>query len=223
MFPIGDDKDESGKVPIIVWALIAANVILFMLEAQGGQPFILRWSFIPGEFSANPVGEAPTLLSAMFLHGGVVHLAGNMLYLWIFGDNIETRYGPFRFFLFYLFCGLAATLSQYALNPGSEIPNLGASGAIAGVLGAYALFYPNANVKLLVGPRVRLVPAWTVLGLWIVMQIGLVAASLMQSGAGETGAGETGGVAYAAHIGGFAAGFFVAAATGGLKRYIPGA
>lgn len=218
MFPIGDDKDESGKLPFVVWMLIAANIAAFVLEWQRGEPFIRRWSFIPAEFGADPTGEAATLISAMFLHGGVAHLAGNMLYLWIFGDNIEGRYGSVRFLLFYLICGLAATFAQYALNPASVIPNLGASGAIAGVLGAYVLLYPNAHVKMLVGTQLTLVPAWIALGLWFVMQIGLGAISWTQSGADAAG-----GVAYAAHIGGFAAGFLIAVAGGGLKRYIPGA
>jgi membrane associated rhomboid family serine protease len=218
MFPIGDDKDESGKLPFVVWALIAANIAVFLLEAQRGEPFILQWSFIPAEFTANPAAEAATLVSAMFLHGGVAHLAGNMLYLWIFGDNIEGRYGPLRFALFYIVCGLAATFSQYALNPGASIPNLGASGAIAGVLGAYVLLYPNAHVKMVIGSRLAFVPAWIALGLWFAMQIGLGAVAFY-----DKGSGAEGGIAYAAHAGGFAAGFLIAALTGGLRRYIPGA
>lgn len=218
MFPFGDDKDESGNLTFIVWALIAANIAVFVLEAQYGEAFIRQWAFIPAEFSASPGAEAPTLISAMFLHGGVGHLAGNMLYLWIFGDNIEGRYGPLRFALFYIVCGLAATFSQYALNPGSPVPNLGASGAIAGVLGAYVLFFPNAHVKMVIGTRLALVPAWIALGLWFAMQIGLGAVAFY-----DKGAGAQGGIAYAAHAGGFAAGFLIAALTGGLRRYIPGA
>ena len=214
MFPIGDDND-SGRAPIAVWLLIAANLFVYFLEIRYGEPFILRWAFVPGEFSAHPSAEAPTLFSAMFLHAGLAHLGGNMLYLWIFGDNIEGRYGSARFVLFYLICGLAATFAQFALDPRSSIPNLGASGAIAGVLGAYALLYPRANVRFLTFRGVALIPAWTALGFWIVMQVGLGAAALSS--------GAQGGVAYAAHIGGFVAGLAIAAATGGLRRYIPGA
>ena len=216
MIPIGDDSDESGRAAWLVWLLIAANIAVYALEVRHGESFILQWAFTPSEFAADPTGEAPTLLSAMFMHAGLAHLGGNMLYLWIFGDNIQNRYGPGRFLLFYLACGLAATFAQFAVNPASGIPNLGASGAIAGVLGAYILLYPNANVRFLTTSGIVLVPAWMALGFWIVLQIGLGAATLANGG------GE-GGVAYAAHIGGFIAGLLIAAATGGLRRYIPGA
>lgn len=217
MFPIGDDNDASGTRPFVVWALIAANLAVFWLETQGGEAFIRQWAFVPAEFGANPSGEVPTLFSAMFMHAGLVHLGGNMLYLWIFGDNIEGRYGGARFLLFYLACGFAATFAQYAVDPLSAVPNLGASGAIAGVLGAYLLLFPNAKVRFLSTAGVSLVPAWIVLGLWIVMQIGLGLSAFANAG------GAQGGVAYAAHVGGFAAGLLIAAATGGLRRYIPGA
>lgn len=217
MFPIGDDNDASGARPFVVWALIAANILVYWLEMQGGEAFIRRWAFIPAEFGADPAGRARTLLSAMFMHGGLVHLGGNMLYLWIFGDNIEGRYGGARFLLFYLACGFAATFAQYAVDPHSTVPNLGASGAIAGVLGAYILFFPNAHVRFLSTAGVTLVPARIALGLWIVIQIGLGVATFANA------SGAEGGVAYAAHVGGFAAGLLIAAATGGLRRFVPGA
>jgi membrane associated rhomboid family serine protease len=136
----------------------------------------------------------------MFMHAGWVHLGGNMLYLWIFGDNVEDRFGHITFTIFYLLCGLAATFAQLAFSLGSNVPNLGASGAIAGVLGAYILMFPQGQVKVLMGRGVVPMPALVVIGLWIVLQffsgIGSIASTA-----------ETGGVAYMAHIGGFIAGF----------------
>ena len=136
----------------------------------------------------------------MFMHAGWVHLGGNMLYLWIFGDNVEDRFGHLRFIIFYLLCGLAATFAQLAFSIGSNVPNLGASGAIAGVLGAYILLFPKGKVRVLQGQQVIQVPALIVIGIWIVLQF--------FSGIGSiANAGQTGGVAYIAHIGGFLAGF----------------
>ena len=139
----------------------------------------------------------------MFMHAGWLHLGGNMLYLWIFGDNVEDRFGHIQFTIFYLLCGLAATFAQLAFSLGSTVPNLGASGAIAGVLGAYILLFPQGRVKVLQGQQVIQVPALIVIGIWIVLQF--------FSGIGSiTASAETGGVAYMAHIGGFIAGFVLA-------------
>jgi membrane associated rhomboid family serine protease len=136
----------------------------------------------------------------MFMHAGWVHLGGNMLYLWIFGDNVEDRFGHIKFTTFYLLCGFAATFAQLAFSLGSNVPNLGASGAIAGVLGAYILLFPQAKIRVLQGQRVVQVPALIVIGLWIVLQF--------FSGIGSiANTAQTGGVAYMAHIGGFLAGF----------------
>src|SRR4029077_8036588 len=138
----------------------------------------------------------PTLVTSMFMHAGWIHLGGNMLYLWIFGDNVEDRFGHMKFTVFYLLCGLAATLAQLGFSVGSNVPNLGASGAIAGVLGAYILLFPRGQVKVLMGRGVIPMPALVVIGLWIVLQF--------VSGIGSiTNSAETGGVAYMAHIGGF--------------------
>jgi membrane associated rhomboid family serine protease len=135
----------------------------------------------------------------MFMHAGWVHLLGNMLYLWIFGDNVEDSFGNVKFLLFYLLCGIAATFAQLAFSAGSNVPNLGASGAIAGVLGAYILLFPRGQVKVLMGRGVIPMPAQVVIGLWIVLQF--------VSGFGSISSStETGGVAYMAHIGGFLAG-----------------
>ncbi len=140
------------------------------------------------------------LFTSMFMHAGWVHLGGNMLYLWIFGDNVEDRFGRIKFILFYLLCGLAATFAQLAFSHGSTVPNLGASGAIAGVLGAYILLFPKGKVRVLQGQQVIQVPALIVIGLWIVLQFFSGIGSIADTA-------QTGGIAYMAHIGGFLAGF----------------
>jgi membrane associated rhomboid family serine protease len=200
MFPIGDDNSARRSLPVVTWALIALNVAFFFLELNGGDQFILRWAFVPRRFLANPGDNFLTIFTSMFMHGGWVHLGGNMLYLWIFGDNVEDRFGRLKFLVFYLLCGIAATFAQMAFNSGSNVPNLGASGAIAGALGAYILLFPGARVRVLMGRSVVPVPALVVIGLWIVLQF--------VSGIGSIGnTADTGGIAYMAHIGGFAAGF----------------
>ena len=150
-----------------------------------------------------PARDFLTIFTSMFMHGGWLHIGGNMLYLWIFGDNVEDRFGHFRYLVFYLLCGIAATFAQLAFSLGSDIPNLGASGAIAGVLGAYVLLFPKRRVTVLLGYGVVQMPALIVIGFWIVLQffngIGSIAVST-----------DTGGVAYMAHIGGFIAGLVLA-------------
>lgn len=199
MLPIGDDNTSRRTTPLVTYALIALNVLVFFLELSGGDAFIEEWAFVPSRFLANPAGDSLTLLSSIFMHAGWLHLGGNMLYLWIFGDNVEDRFGHVKFTLFYLACGLAATFAQLAFSTESSIPNLGASGAIAGVLGAYILLFPQGRVRVLQGQQVIQVPALIVIGLWIVLQL--------FSGVGSiAAAGDTGGIAYMAHIGGFVAG-----------------
>ena len=170
MFPIGDDNTSRRTVPLVTYALIALNVLFFLVELSGGDAFIREWAFVPSRFLANPVGDLPTLFTSMFMHAGWVHLGGNMLYLWIFGDNVEDRFGHMKFTIFYLLCGLGATVAQLAFSLGSNVPNLGASGAIAGVLGAYILLFPQARIRVLQGHGVVQVPALIVIGLWIVLQ-----------------------------------------------------
>jgi len=211
VFPIGDDDSARRTVPLVTYALIVVNVLFFFVELSGGDPFIMRWAFVPSRFMASPFGDAPTLFSSMFMHAGWVHLGGNMLYLWIFGDNVEDRFGHGKFLIFYLLCGIAATAAQMAVSLGSNVPNLGASGAIAGVLGAYILLFPKGRVRVLQGSRVIQVPALIVIGLWIVLQF--------FSGVGSVaGAAQTGGVAYMAHIGGFVAGFLLTFAFRGSRQ-----
>jgi membrane associated rhomboid family serine protease len=200
MFPIGDDNSARRTFPVVTYVLIALNVLFFFFELTAGDAFIMQWAFVPSRFLANPAGDFLTLFTAMFMHAGWLHLGGNMLYLWIFGDNVEDRFGHIQFTIFYLLCGLAATFAQLAFNMGSNVPNLGASGAIAGVLGAYILLFPQGKVSVLQGQRVIQVPALIVIGLWIVLQLFSGVGSIAQTA-------DTGGVAYMAHIGGFIAGF----------------
>jgi membrane associated rhomboid family serine protease len=200
MFPIGDDDSARRTVPLVTYVLLALNVGFFFVELSGGDAFVGKWAFVPRRFLANPAGDVPTLFTSMFMHGGWVHLGGNMLYLWIFGDNVEDRFGHIKFTIFYLLCGLAATFAQLAFSVGSNVPNLGASGAIAGVLGAYILLFPQGRIRVLQNQQVVQVPALIVIGMWIVLQF--------FSGIGSiANTAETGGVAYMAHIGGFVAGF----------------
>ena len=136
MFPISDDDTQERTVPVVTYALIAVNVLFFLVELSGGDQFINKWAFIPARFSENPATNAVTIFTAMFMHASWFHLFGNMLFLWIFGDNVEDRLGHLQFLIFYLVVGIAATFAQYAFSSGSNVPNVGASGAIAGVLGA---------------------------------------------------------------------------------------
>jgi membrane associated rhomboid family serine protease len=200
MLPIGDDNSSRRIFPFVTYALVALNVLFFFVETSGGDAFIMKWAFVPSRFLADPVAGLLTLFTSMFMHAGWVHLGGNMLYLWIFGDNVEDRFGHVKFLIFYLLCGLAATFAQLAFSLKSNVPNLGASGAIAGVLGAYILLFPKGKVRVLQGQGVVQVPALAAIGLWIVLQF--------FSGLGSiANTADTGGVAYMAHIGGFVAGF----------------
>ncbi len=199
MLPIGDDNSSRRSFPLFTYLFIAINVLVFFVELSSGEPFIVQWAFVPRRFLADPVGDSVTLISSMFMHAGWLHLLSNMLYLWIFGDNVEDRFGHIKFVIFYFLCGFAATFAQLAFSMDSNIPNLGASGAIAGVLGAYILLFPKGRIRVLQGSGIVHVPALIVIGLWIVLQL--------FSGIGSIAStSQTGGVAYMAHIGGFAAG-----------------
>jgi membrane associated rhomboid family serine protease len=212
MLPIGDER-SGGRAPVTI-ALVALNVLAFFVElsqpSQGAlQSFIQSWGVVPREYSAGrdlspyiPLPFWSTLFTSMFLHGGWAHLGGNMLYLWIFGDNIESALGRARFLSFYLVCGVAAALGHIALNSGSSVPTVGASGAISGILGAYLVLFPGNRVRVLTSGGVASVPASYMLGIWILIQfvngIGAIASTP-----------ETGGVAYAAHVFGFLAGLLL--------------
>jgi membrane associated rhomboid family serine protease len=214
MMPIGDDNSARRTVPVVTYALLAINIIVFIIELGGGDAFIEKWAFIPNRFLANPTGDFITLFTSMFMHAGWLHLASNMLYLWIFGDNVEDRFGHVKFLIFYLLCGLAATFAQLLFSSGSDLPNLGASGAIAGVLGAYIILFPKGRIRVLMGQQTMQVSALIVIGLWILLQL--------FSGIGSiTSSTATGGVAYMAHIGGFVAGLLLTFLFRGGRKTLP--
>ncbi|HEY0322777.1 MAG TPA: rhomboid family intramembrane serine protease [Pyrinomonadaceae bacterium] len=213
MFPIGDNNSDRRTVPVVTYALILLNVLVFLLELTAGEPFIVQWSVVPRRLLANPASDFPTLFSSMFMHAGWLHLGGNMLYLWIFGDNVEDALGHVKYLVFYVICGLAADFAQILVGPNSNIPNLGASGAIAGVLAAYLVLFPRGQVRVLMGRGIIPMPALIVIGLWIVLQF--------VSGIGSiTSTADTGGVAYMAHIGGFLAGLVMAFILRGTRTQI---
>jgi membrane associated rhomboid family serine protease len=200
LFPQRDESRALTKFPIALLTLVAANVVVFLLELRFGDSFVLRYSMKPAEIVQGVHLE--TLFTSMFLHAGIFHILGNMVYLWVFGDELEANYlGSIRFVLFYFVCGLAAGALQIAVNPTSTVPNLGASGAIAGVLGAFLVEFPHDRILVAI-----LVPFWiahtrisaaVLIGIWFVLQL--------IGGVGSITA-TTGGVAYFAHIGGFIAG-----------------
>lgn len=222
MFPIGDDNSDRRIQPITNYAIILINIAVFvLLQGIGSNDnFTYAFALVPkeittgidlsgvqvirdslghvGEFRLEPTPGSVylTLLTSMFMHGNISHIFGNMLFLWVFGDNIENRLGHVRYLLFYLICGLAAAAGQILMGPGSVIPMLGASGAISGVLGGYLLLYPKRQVRAILFNFVTTVPAYVALGIWIAYQV-------IQGYFTPPGSG---GVAYAAHIGGFVAG-----------------
>ncbi|HEY6074852.1 MAG TPA: rhomboid family intramembrane serine protease [Anaerolineales bacterium] len=212
MMPIGDDDSGRRLFPVVTYALIAANVLFFLVELGGGDPFIMRWSFVPARFLANPAGDFITIFTAMFMHAGWVHLLGNMLYLWIFGDNVEDRLGHVMFLVFYILCGIGATFAQLLFSLNSNVPNLGASGAIAGVLGAYLIMFPRQQVRVLMGRGIVPMSALIVIGFWIVLQLFSGYSSIAASS--QTG----GGVAYMAHVGGFITGAILTFLLGGNRQ-----
>lgn len=200
MIPLRD-HNPSGQFPFVTYGLMAINVGVFGYMMTLGEPgleaFIQRYALIPAEVADGQ--RLTTLVSAMFLHGGFAHLIGNMLFLNIFGDNLEERFGRLRFLAFYLLAGLAGSVLQILVEPGSTIPNLGASGAIAGAMGGYLVLYPNHRIDVLWGfYGASSVPARFMLGYWIIFQFLFGVGSI-----GATG----GGVAYFAHIGGFVFGY----------------
>ncbi len=206
MFPIGDEHNGRVLTPIVNYTLIAINVLVFFYQLTLSEPllfdFIRRWGAIPVEIANGQ--DYFALLTSMFLHGGWLHIIGNMLFLWVFGDNVEDTMGHARYLLFYLLTGFAAGFAQILLDPSSPIPLVGASGAISGVLGAYIVLFPHGKIRTLVllgfFVTVVLVPAWVQIGLWALLQFFNGFASL------GVPTEESGGVAYWAHIGGFVAG-----------------
>ena len=242
IFPIGDDNTDRTTTPLVNYAFIAANVLVFVLLQGMGQNETFTYSFaaVPEEIKTGadidrvvkidhpltdedisiPLGPTPisvyiTLLTAMFMHGGVAHLLGNMLFLWIFGDNLEHAMGHIRYFAFYIVCGVLASVAHvvttYALDQNPFIPSLGASGAISGALGGYVVLFPHRRVRVFLLRILTTVPAFVAIGMWFLFQI--------VSSLGMLGGSEAGGVAYGAHIGGFIAGLIlVKLFAAGLRR-----
>lgn len=210
MIPLRDTV-PSSRAPLVNYTLIALNVAVYVYEMSLGrrvEPFLFAWGLVPAEFHVVDLG------TSMFLHGSLMHLIGNMLYLYIFGDNIEDRLGRVRYLAFYFLCGAAAGSLQALFNPTSHVPMVGASGAIAGVSGAYMLFFPTARVVTVVPVffflQVVEIPALVFLLLWFVWQF--------LSGVATMGATEGGGIAFWAHVGGFVAGLVLGPAFGQLGR-----
>jgi membrane associated rhomboid family serine protease len=233
MFPI-DDDNPIRITPYVTYGLVAANVLIFMYELtfseQGLTRFFSQWAVVPSQLTGAIIGnphpilpigppEILTLISAQFLHAGFLHVAGNMLFLWIFGNNVEDQLGHLKFILFYLSCGVLASLTQWFFDQGSEIPSLGASGAIAGVMGAYIIRFPQVSIKTVfpvgIFPLVFNIPAYFYLGIWFAQQALYSFATL----ASPTNIGmESGGVAYWAHAGGFAFGAILGPLLGLFSR-----
>jgi membrane associated rhomboid family serine protease len=205
MIPLRD-INPIHRVPVMTVIFIAVNVLVFLYEqtlsARGFQRFVVQYGVTPLRFTDGSItsGDAVTLITSMFIHDGWLHIGGNMLYLWIFGNNIEDRLGAVRFIVFYFLGGLAAAALQVVINPSSPIPMIGASGAIAAVLGAYIVLYPRARVQTLIFffifIQVVNIPAAILLGWWFLLQLFNAVFSV----------GSSGGVAFFAHIGGFIAG-----------------
>jgi membrane associated rhomboid family serine protease len=206
MFPIRD-HNPSGKTPFVTYTLMAINIAVFLAYWSTHQSdyalneFFYTWGLVPQFVMSGE--QLPTLLTHMFLHGGWMHLGGNMLFLWIFGDNLEDLMGPVKFLMFYIAAGLAAAALQIGVDPASQVPMVGASGAIAGVLGGYLLLFPRARVDvviiLIIIFKVFPIRAWIMLCLWFGIQVF----------SGVTTPSDEGGVAYFAHIGGFVAGLLL--------------
>ena len=203
MMPLGDDDSGRRTMPVVTYVLIAINVLVFVLlelPKPDIDAFLTQWGTVPAEIVAGR--GLITLVTSMFLHGGWAHLGGNMLFLWIFGDNVEDAFGHVLYLVFYLVCGLVASLAQVFLAPSSTIPGVGASGAISGVLAGYIVMFTSNRVRVLLGRAVTSVPAYMMIGLWIVLQFVNGFASIANTA-------ETGGVAYGAHVGGFVAGLIL--------------
>ena len=211
LFPVASEQ-PTMRPALANLTIIGLNVFVFLLEMLLGDTFIATWAFTPAQLTAFLHGSGSfqsvlTIFTSMFMHAGWSHLFGNMLFLWVFGQAIENAFGSHLYTLFYLICGVAANMAQYLVDPNSTVLNLGASGAIAGVMGAYLALYPTSTIDLFVWPlslfifRDIRVPAWLMLGLWFAVQV--------ISGVGGA-SGAAGGVAFFAHIGGFVTGLVLA-------------
>ena len=201
--PLSDASRRPVHFPIVTTCIILTNLYVFVLELRGGDAFVLKWSVIPADVAAGH--HWITILTGMFMHGSWLHIIGNMIYLWAFGPEIEDAMNPLRYLAFYLLGGLAAMLAQVAASPTSTVPNLGASGAIAAVMGAFLVTYPRDEIRSLliifVFVRVTMIPAALLIGFWFLIQL---------FSAGSVATVQSGGVAYLAHVGGFVFGAITA-------------
>lgn len=196
LIPLNDASRRPARVPLMTILIIVVNVFVFVLELMNGENFVIRWSAVPADIIA---GHHPvTVFTAMFMHGGWSHIIGNMVFLWAFGPEIEDAMGRWRYLFFYLLGGVVAMTAQIAASPHSTVPNLGASGAIAAVMGAFIITYPGDRIRsllfILVFIRIARIPAALLIGFWFLTQL---------LNAGAVAQVQTGGVAYLAHIGGF--------------------
>ncbi|MGB7496589.1 MAG: rhomboid family intramembrane serine protease, partial [Candidatus Acidiferrum sp.] len=195
MIPLTDASRRPAHFPIVTICIIATNFLVFVLELNGGEAFVLKWAAIPANITAGH--NWITILTAMFMHGSWSHILGNMVFLWAFGPEMEDAMNPLRYLAFYLGGGLVAMLTQIVLSPNSTVPNLGASGAIAAVMGGFLMTYPSDQIRviliILVFVRIKLIPAALLIGVWFLIQLFNV---------GSVATFQTGGVAYAAHVGG---------------------
>jgi membrane associated rhomboid family serine protease len=217
MIPLRD-QTPTRRVPVVNYVLIAMNIVVYILQVLAGasqNAQVYQFALIPAQITNGlSLGDVTDIFTAMFMHAGILHLGGNMLYLWIFGDNVEDALGPVKYLVFYLAGGCVASMAHILTNPTSLIPTVGASGAIAAVLGAYLVLYPGSKVLTLIPlgffTQLTPVPAFIVLGLWFVLQI--------FSGVLALGGPDVGGVAFWAHIGGFGFGILIGLLLAGQRR-----
>jgi membrane associated rhomboid family serine protease len=211
MVPLGDASRRPARVPVVTAGIIVVNVVVFVLELMRGDAFVTQWAAVPAQIVSGH--HWITILTAMFMHGSWSHIIGNMIFLWAFAPEIEDAMGRGRYLVFYLVGGLVAMLAQVAASPHSTVPNLGASGAIAAVMGAFIVTYPRDQIRTLlfifVFARIRFIPAALLIGLWFISQL---------FHAGAVAQVQTGGVAYLAHIGGFVFGAATARFFEGQRR-----
>jgi len=213
MVPLGDVSRRPARVPVVTAGIIVVNVVVFVLELMRGDAFVTQWAVVPSQIVSGH--NWITILTAMFMHGSWSHIIGNMIFLWAFAPEIEDVMGRGRYLVFYLIGGLVAMLAQIAVAPRSTVPNLGASGAIAAVMGAFLVTYPRDQIRTLlfvfVFARIRFIPAALLIGFWFLTQL---------FHAGRVAQVQTGGVAYLAHIGGFIFGAATARLFEGQRRIV---
>lgn len=212
LIPLADASRQTRRSPVVTRAIIVVNAVVFIFELMGGEAFVRQWSVIPADIAAGR--HWITILTAMFMHAGWMHIIGNMVFLWAFGPEVEDAMGGLRYLSFYLLSGLAASAAQIAAMPSSTVPNLGASGAIAGVMGAFLITYPSDKIRalLVIGwfVRITFIPAALLIGLWFLIQF--------FNQVGSVADVQGGGVAYTAHVGGFVFGVITARIFEGVGR-----